>query len=99
MPLAGSQLATPAELTGTAAQSVIVLPPPVAVKVTVPDETGLEPSVVVEENDPVAGSWIALDGTVSAVVELVSVTWVGLVPVVIGAFNTIACTGPDVEGP
>jgi hypothetical protein len=53
---------------------VIVCPPPVAVKVTVPDETGVESSVVVEENDPVAGSWIAPVGTVSVVVELVSVT-------------------------
>jgi hypothetical protein len=78
---------------------VIVSPPPVAEKVTVPELTGDELSVVVEENDPVAGSWMAPDGTVSVVVELVRVTWVGLVPVVIGAFNTIACAGFEVEGP
>ncbi|MHB1783083.1 MAG: hypothetical protein ACYCTE_10425, partial [Acidimicrobiales bacterium] len=93
MPDAGAHVATPDELTGTAAHSVIVLPLPVAVKVTVPELTGDELSVVVEENDPVAGSWIVPDGTVNTVVELVSVTWVGLVPVVIGAFNTIACAG------
>ena len=62
MPLAGSQLATPDELTETSEHNVTDCPPPVAVKVTVPDETGLEPSVVVEENDPVAGSWTSPEG-------------------------------------
>ena len=68
IPAAGAHVATPDELTGTAAHSVVVLPPPVATKVTVPDETGPEADVVVEVNEPVAGRWISPEGPVNVVV-------------------------------
>jgi hypothetical protein len=55
VPDAGVHVATPDELTGTSVHSVTVLPSPVARKPTVPDETGPDPDVVVEVNDPVAG--------------------------------------------
>jgi hypothetical protein len=68
IPAAGAHVATPTLLTGTSAHSVVVFPPPVAVKLTVPEDTGLEPAVVVEVNDPVAGNWISPEGPVMVVV-------------------------------
>ena len=67
IPAAGAHVATPDELTATPEHSVIVLPPPVAMKLTVPDETGPdetvpEPDVVVEVNEPVAGSSMGVSG-------------------------------------
>ena len=55
-------------LTGTSEQSVTVFPPPVAVKVTVPDATDSPPDIVVEVNEPVDGRWISPEGPVRVVV-------------------------------
>ena len=80
VPAAGAHVATPPELTGTSAHSVMLLPPPVAVKVTFPEPTAPDPEVVVEENEPVAGRWISPEGPVIDVV----VDGAGLLPVLPG---------------